>query len=147
MSQRKGAVLEDLRKLIQRCLAGQQDAMHALVERYQSQVFGLCYRMLSNREDAEDATQETFVRVLKSLDRWDSARDFDPWLLAIAGNRCRTMLSRRSRGRLRRHWSTTCPTRRPTCKLHKTWPRKSPWPLKIYAKSIGKRSCFFMSRS
>ena len=88
---------DDLRKLVQRCLAGQQDAMHALVERYQAQVFGLCYRMLTNREDAEDATQETFVRVLKSLHRWDSTRDFEPWLLAIAGNRCRTMLARRSR--------------------------------------------------
>ncbi len=88
---------EDLRKLVQRCLDGQQDAMQELVERYQSQVFGLCYRMLSNREDAEDATQETFIRVLKSLERWDATRDFDPWLLAIAGNRCRTMLAKRSR--------------------------------------------------
>ncbi|MCG8584672.1 MAG: sigma-70 family RNA polymerase sigma factor [Pirellulales bacterium] len=87
----------DLRELIKRCLAGHQDAMHALVQHYQSQVFGLCYRMLGSREDAEDATQETFVRVFKSLERWDSSRDFDPWLLAIAGNRCRTMLVRRSR--------------------------------------------------
>jgi len=71
--------------------------MQLLVERYQSQVFGLCYRMLSNREDAEDATQETFIRVLKSLEQWDATRDFDPWLLAIAGNRCRTMLAKRSR--------------------------------------------------
>jgi pSer/pThr/pTyr-binding forkhead associated (FHA) protein len=69
-------VAEDLRKLVQRCLDGQQDAMQLLVERYQSQVFGLCYRMLSNREDAEDATQETFIRVLKSLERWDATRDF-----------------------------------------------------------------------
>lgn len=88
---------DDLRELIQQCLAGQQSAMHALVERFQSQVFGLCYRMLANREDAEDAVQETFVRVYKSLDRWDPARDFEPWLFAIAGNRCRTMLARRSR--------------------------------------------------
>jgi RNA polymerase sigma-70 factor (ECF subfamily) len=71
--------------------------MHALVECYQSQVFGLCYRMLANREDAEDATQETFVRVFKSLQHWDAAREFDPWLFAIAGNRCRTMLVRRGR--------------------------------------------------
>jgi RNA polymerase sigma-70 factor (ECF subfamily) len=97
MSQRKGTVAEDLQELVQRCLAGQQDAMHALVEKYKSQVFGLCYRMLNNREDAEDATQETFVRVFKSLKRWDATRAFDPWLLAIAGNRCRTMLARRSR--------------------------------------------------
>lgn len=71
--------------------------MLALVERFRGQVFGLCYRMLGQRQDAEDVAQETFVRVLKNLDRWDAARDFEPWLLAIAGNRCRTALSTRKR--------------------------------------------------
>lgn len=71
--------------------------MLTLVERFRGQVFGLCYRMLNHREDAEDATQETFARVLRSLARWDSQRDFEPWLLAIAGNRCRTALAVRRR--------------------------------------------------
>lgn len=71
--------------------------MVELVERFRGQVFGLCYRMLGQRQDAEDAAQETFVRVLKNLHRWDAARDFEPWLLAIAGNRCRTALSVRMR--------------------------------------------------
>jgi RNA polymerase sigma-70 factor (ECF subfamily) len=53
--------------------------------------------MLGQRQDAEDAAQETFVRVLKNLHRWDAGRDFEPWLLAIAGNRCRTALSKRQR--------------------------------------------------
>lgn len=69
--------------------------MVELVERFRGQVFGLCYRMLGQRQDAEDAAQETFVRVLKNLHRWDSTRDFEPWLLAIAGNRCRTALALR----------------------------------------------------
>lgn len=69
--------------------------MLELVERFRGQVFGLCYRMLGQHQDAEDAAQETFVRVLKNLHRWDSARDFEPWLLAIAGNRCRTALANR----------------------------------------------------
>ena len=72
--------------------------MRALVERYRGQVFGLCYRMLGHRQDAEDTAQETSVRVLKHLNRWDPGRDFEPWLLAVAGNRCRTVLaSRRKR--------------------------------------------------
>ena len=71
--------------------------MLALVERYQGQVFGLCYRMLAQRQDAEDAAQETFVRLLKNLHKWDPERDFEPWLLAIAGNRCRTALASRKR--------------------------------------------------
>jgi RNA polymerase sigma-70 factor (ECF subfamily) len=71
--------------------------MLALVQRFQGQVFGLCLRMLGQREDAEDAAQETFVRVLRNLHRWDAARDFEPWLLAIAGNRCRTAMANRLR--------------------------------------------------
>ncbi len=68
-----------------------------LVDRFRGQVFGLCYRMLGSREDAEDAAQETFVRVLKNLATWDANREFEPWLLAIAGNRCRTALATRRR--------------------------------------------------
>ncbi len=88
---------DELRSLIQQCLAGDEAAMLALVRRFQGQVFGLCYRMLRQREDAEDMAQETFARALRNLASWDSARDFEPWLLAIAGNRCRTLLAKRMR--------------------------------------------------
>lgn len=71
--------------------------MAGLVEHFQGTVFGLCYRMLGHRQDAEDVTQESFVRVFRNLSRWDNQRDFKPWLLAIAGNRCRTMLAARGR--------------------------------------------------
>lgn len=71
--------------------------MAALVDRYRGQVYGLCYRMLGQREDAEDMAQETFVRALRNLASWDAEREFEPWLLAIAGNRCRTALSTRMR--------------------------------------------------
>lgn len=93
----KVAPPSDLQTLVGQCLTGDQAAMLALVERFRGQVFGLCYRMLGQRQDAEDAAQETFVRVLKNLHRWDQARDFEPWLFAIAGNRCRTALSARKR--------------------------------------------------
>jgi len=88
---------DELRPLVRRCLTGCQAAMLDLVQRFQGPVFGLCYRMLGRREDAEDAAQETFIRVLRSLKRWDETRDFEPWLLAIAGNRCRTALANRRR--------------------------------------------------
>ncbi len=71
--------------------------MAELVERYRGQVFGLCFRMLGHRQDAEDMAQETFVRVLRSLATWDPDRDFEPWLLAIAANRCRSMMALKSR--------------------------------------------------
>ena len=88
---------EDLHQLIGRCMVGDQHAMLSLVNRFRGQVFGLCYRMLGHQQDAEDAAQETFVRALRNLRSWDSSRDFEPWLLAIAGNRCRTALARRLR--------------------------------------------------
>lgn len=71
--------------------------MAALVDQFREQVFGLCYRMLGHRQDAEDMAQETFVRALASLASWDPLRDFRPWLLAIAANRCRSLLAVRGR--------------------------------------------------
>jgi len=91
------ALPDELRPLVALCLRGDQHAMLALIDRFRGQVFGLCLRMLGQRQDAEDAAQETFVRVLKNLHRWDPGRDFEPWLLAIAGNRCRTALASRKR--------------------------------------------------
>lgn len=88
---------DDLRTLVGRCLAGDQSAMADLVDGFQRQVFALCLRMLCNRQDAEDMTQETMLRALRNLDRWDPNREFRPWLFAIAGNRCRTLLSARKK--------------------------------------------------
>jgi RNA polymerase sigma-70 factor (ECF subfamily) len=88
---------DNVRELVNQCLRGDQSAMVELVGNFRGQVFGLCYRMLRHRHDAEDVTQESFVRALRSLGTWDQQREFLPWLLAIAGNRCRTLLSVRMR--------------------------------------------------
>jgi RNA polymerase sigma-70 factor (ECF subfamily) len=90
-------LFNDLRTILERCLAGDQSALRIFVEQYQNNVFGLCYRMLGRHHDAEDAAQETFIRALRSLERVDPNRDIEPWLLAIAGNCCRTRLARRKR--------------------------------------------------
>jgi len=83
------------RRIAARCLAGEQLAMRELVDRHQLMVLRLAQRMMGSRHDAEDVVQETFVRALKSLSRWDQMRRLEPWLLAIAANRCRTALGRR----------------------------------------------------
>jgi RNA polymerase sigma-70 factor, ECF subfamily len=90
-------LLSQLRKLVNRCLQGDQSAMAELVAQYERRVFALCYRMLGHRQDAEDVTQQTLIRVLKNLGSWDQRRQFEPWLFAIAGNRCRTALSTRAK--------------------------------------------------
>jgi RNA polymerase sigma-70 factor (ECF subfamily) len=76
---------------------GEQAAVAELVERFRSPVFGLAFRMLGHRHDAEDVSQESFVRAIRGLHRWDRTRDLLPWLLAIVGNRCRTLLAGRRR--------------------------------------------------
>lgn len=85
----------EFRLLVRDCLAGHPIALRDLVQRFEHKVFGLCFRMLRHRQDAEDAMQETFVRVIKNLHRWDENREFEPWLLTIAGNRCRSRLAQR----------------------------------------------------
>jgi RNA polymerase sigma-70 factor (ECF subfamily) len=83
--------------LVQHCLRGEADAIRGLVERFQADVYGLCLRLLHHRQDAEDVTQEVFLRVFRSLHRWDAARPLKPWIMGITLNRCRTQLTQRAR--------------------------------------------------
>jgi RNA polymerase sigma factor (sigma-70 family) len=83
--------------LVEALRSGDPHAPQLLIERYQGVVFGLCYRMVNHRQDAEDATQEAFIRALHSISGFDARRPLRPWLLEIAANRCRTAMARRAR--------------------------------------------------
>jgi RNA polymerase sigma factor (sigma-70 family) len=83
--------------LVRGCMAGQSEAISALVERFQVEVYSLALRMLCHQQDAEDVSQEVFLRVFKSLHRWDQTRPLKPWVLTITANRCRTWISQRPR--------------------------------------------------
>jgi len=65
------------------------------VETYQKPVYNLCYRMLGNMEEAEDAAQETFLRAYKAIRHYDPARSFLTWLLSIASHYCIDLIRRR----------------------------------------------------
>lgn len=73
---------------IQEALKGDDRAFGNLVEKYQKPVFSLCYRMLGNSRDAEDASQESFIRAYRYLKRYDPNRSFATWLLSIAAHYC-----------------------------------------------------------
>ncbi len=75
--------------------AGDQDAFAELVYSFQDAVFNLCYRMLGERTEAEDATQEAFIRAYNNLHRYDIGRSFKTWLLSIASNHCIDRLRKR----------------------------------------------------
>ena len=74
---------------------GSEEAFTQLVETYQTHVYNLCYRMLSEPESAEDAAQETFLRAYQHLHRYDRKRPFATWLLSIAAHYCIDRLRRR----------------------------------------------------
>ena len=70
-------------------------AFTQVVEAYQRPVFNLCYRMLGDPEDAEDAAQETFLKAYDHLRRYDQQRSFSTWLLSIAAHHCIDQLRKR----------------------------------------------------
>jgi RNA polymerase sigma-70 factor (ECF subfamily) len=86
---------DDDASIVRRCLKGDPAATRALIARFESAVFGLCFKMLGDRHEAEDVTQEVFLRIFRSLKRWDAARPLKPWITTIAVNRCRTHAGRR----------------------------------------------------
>ena len=92
--------MEEEQAWIQRAQAGDQEAFACLVEAYQIAVYNLAYRMLGNAVEAEDAAQETFIRVYTRLDTYDSERKFSSWLLAIASHYCIDRLRQRRLGLL-----------------------------------------------
>lgn len=75
---------------------GDEKAFTVLVETYQKPVYNLCYRMLGDLEAAEDAAQETFLKVYQNLAHYDCTRSFPTWLLSIAAHHC---IDRLRRGR------------------------------------------------
>lgn len=85
------------RKWIERARQGDEDAWQALMLEHQGAAFRLAYLLLGSAEDAEDVTQEAFIRAFRSLDRFDAGRPFRPWLLRIAANLAQNR--RRSIGR------------------------------------------------
>lgn len=74
--------------ILRRALNGDDNAFNELVETYQTPVYNLCYRMLGDGVEAEDAAQETFWRAYQNLHRYDPLRSFTTWLLSIAAHYC-----------------------------------------------------------
>jgi len=69
--------------LVAECRRGDRGAFDELVRRYRSPIFNLALRILGNREDAMDVTQDTFLKAYERLDQFDSSRRFFTWLYGI----------------------------------------------------------------
>jgi len=83
--------------LIRRVLDGDGGAFGILVDRHYERCARYAWHMLGNREDAEEAVQDAFVRAYRSLARYEERERFGAWVLRIVVNRCRTAGARRQR--------------------------------------------------
>ncbi len=72
--------------LVERARSGDEDAFAELVRRYERRVIKTLYQVVGNLEVARDLAQETFLRVYRSLDQFDTSRRFGPWLFRVAVN-------------------------------------------------------------
>ncbi len=75
--------------LIEQCLKGQQSSFSELIDEYKNMVFSLSYKMTNSLEDAEDISQEVFIRVYKSLYNFNPRYKFSTWLYQMTLNLCR----------------------------------------------------------
>ncbi len=81
-------------KIIEQVLEGREEAYAVLIERYEQLVFTLALRMLKNREDAEEASQDVFVKAFKALNKFKGEAKFSTWIYRITYNKCLDMLAR-----------------------------------------------------
>jgi RNA polymerase sigma-70 factor (ECF subfamily) len=86
---------EDDREAIEACRRGEREAFDRLVERYQRDVYRLCYRYVNNHEDANDLAQEAFIKAYRALGRFRGDSAFSTWLYRIAVNTCLNFRSAR----------------------------------------------------
>jgi RNA polymerase sigma-70 factor (ECF subfamily) len=99
----------DTEALVRRCQREDKLAIEVLIRRYQNYVYRLCYLVMRTEQDAEDMTQETFIRAFRALPRFEIRKgtSFEAWLYRIAVNACRS--------RMRRKWYQVLP-----------WPEPAP---------------------
>ena len=82
----KDAVEPDDRQLVQTIRQGDTEAFETLVRRKTSKVYALCYRIISNAEDAKDISQLVFIKLWENLEKYDPAYAFDTWLYRMVTN-------------------------------------------------------------
>ncbi len=87
--------VEQEKAWVKASLAGDRAAFAALVDAYKNPVYNLCYRMLGTGTEAEDASQEVFVKMYRRLGTYDPERKLSSWVLSIASHHCIDRLRRR----------------------------------------------------
>src|SRR5689334_2928013 len=79
---------ETIESLIQRCLAGDQLAWEEIVRQHRRKVFNIAYKFTGRYDEAEDLTQDIFLKIFKSLHTFDRRANFQTWLVSVSRNLC-----------------------------------------------------------
>jgi len=83
-----GTSADDIETLIHRCLNGDQAAWDLIVRQHWRKVFNVAYKFVGKHDEAEDLTQDIFLKVFKSLDTFDRRANFQTWLISVSRNLC-----------------------------------------------------------
>ena len=75
-------------EIIERCLNGDQAAWETIVRMYRRKVFNIAYKFVGRHDQAEDLTQDVFLKLYKSLDTFDRRANFQTWLISVSRNLC-----------------------------------------------------------
>ena len=78
----------DIEALIQRCLKGDQLAWDAIVKQYWRKVFNVAYKFVGKHDEAEDLTQDIFLKIFRALNTFDRRANFQTWIISISRNLC-----------------------------------------------------------
>src|SRR5262245_5272748 len=82
------AAAPNMDALIERCLKGDQAAWDQIVRQHWRKVFNLAYKFVGRHDEAEDLTQDIFLKVFKALHTFDRRANFQTWLISISRNLC-----------------------------------------------------------
>ena len=88
MSADQTASPDDIEALIQRCLRGDQAAWERIVRLHWRRVFNVAYKFVGKHDEAEDLTQDIFIKIYKSLGTFDRRANFQTWLVSVSRNLC-----------------------------------------------------------
>jgi RNA polymerase sigma-70 factor (ECF subfamily) len=75
-------------QIIQRCLSGDQVAWESIVRQHWRKVFNIAYKFVGKHDEAEDLTQDVFLKIFKSLNTFDRRANFQTWLISVSRNLC-----------------------------------------------------------
>ena len=88
MSDAPSAEPKSIDEIIQRCLAGDQGAWESIVRLHWRKVFNIAYKFVGKHDEAEDLTQDVFLKIFKSLNTFDRRANFQTWLISVSRNLC-----------------------------------------------------------